>query len=142
MPKSVFNAARAIKAATRLEKNMSIFLMYYEKLDSCKFHTRTLHSNFSHLEFLDRNLDKNSFKNFKIFQRSMIAQDLIKGNGNLQENSRSWQEFHDVLNWGFSDFKKNRKVCHRVVGFSISQKMQPKARLFGQTIKTEKVTKW
>ena len=79
MLKSVFDAARAIKAATRLEKNMSIFLMYYEKGDSCKFHTRTLHSNFSHLEFLDRNLDKNSFKNFKIFQRSMIAQDLIKG---------------------------------------------------------------
>ena len=43
---------------------------------------------------------KNLVKKFKIFSRSKIIQDLIKGfrgKGNLQENPRSWQDFQEVL---------------------------------------------
>ena len=75
------------------------------KCDTCKFHTRMMSSIFSPLEFLDRNLDKNFVKNFNIFYSQRLFKILTKvskvsrGNKNLQENPKSWQEFQDILDW-------------------------------------------
>ena len=65
------------------------------------------------LEFLDKNLDKNLVKNFEDFltvkknSRSYSMNSRVsRGNGNLRENPRSWQEFQDILHWVLY------KTCH------------------------------